>query len=88
MASSANTNEACIKNERKEKDHRSLLEQCNFTGGKHSSFAISVFRIFPASSSDKPMTRSVKYELEAMALPQPNVLNFTSEMMPLSSTRI
>jgi len=34
------------------------------------------------------MTRSVMYELEAMALPQPKVLNFTSEMMPLSSTRI
>jgi hypothetical protein len=28
------------------------------------------------------------YELEAMALPQPNVLNLTSLMMPLSSTRI
>lgn len=34
------------------------------------------------------MTRSVMYELDAMALPQPKVLNLTSEMMPLSSTRI
>ena len=64
------------------------LEQWSLTGGKHNSFAISVFLIFSASSNDKPLTRSVIYELEAIALPQPNVLNLTSEMMPFSSTRI
>lgn len=64
------------------------LEQWSLTGGKHNSLAISVFLIFSASSSDKPLTRSVIYELEAMALPHPNVLNLTSEMMPFSSTRI
>ena len=64
------------------------LEQWSLTGGKHSSFAISVFFIFPASSNDRPLTRSVMYELEAMALPQPKVLNLTSEMTPSSSTLI
>src|SRR6266481_3583249 len=64
------------------------LEQWSFTGGRHNSFAISVFLIFPASSRERPFTRSVIYELEAIALPQPNVLNLTSEMMPFSLTRI
>jgi hypothetical protein len=64
------------------------LEQWSLTGGSASSFAISVFFILPASSSERPFTRSVIYELEAMALPQPNVLNLTSEIIPLSSTRI
>src|SRR6266705_3173172 len=59
------------------------LEQWSLTGGSASSFAISVFFILPASSSERPFTRSVIYELEAMALPQPNVLNLTSEMIPL-----
>lgn len=67
---------------------RDALEQWSLTGGKQSSLAISVFLIFPASSSDKPFTLSVIYELEAIALPHPKVLNFTSEMMPFSSTRI
>jgi hypothetical protein len=65
-----------------------ILEQCSLTGGRHNSFAMSVFLIFPASSKVKPFTRSVIYELEAIALPQPNVLNLTSEIIPLSSTRI
>src|SRR5260221_10992381 len=64
------------------------LEQCSLTGGRHNSFAISVFLILPASSRDSPLTRSVINELEAIADPQPNVLNLTSEIMPLSSTRI
>ena len=64
------------------------LEQWSFTGGKQSSWAISVFFIFPASSNDKPLTRSVMYELEAIALPQPKVLNLTSEIIPSSSTLI
>lgn len=69
-------------------DVMDILEQWSFTGGRQSSFAISVFLILPASSSERPLTRSVMYELEAMALPQPNVLNLTSEMIPFSSTRI
>ena len=47
-----------------------------------------MFLIAAAWSSDKPRTRSVMYEDEAMADPHPNVLNLTSEMMPLSSTLI
>ena len=58
------------------------------TGGRQSSLAISVFLTAPACSSDIPLTRSVIYDEEAMADPQPNVLNLTSEMFPLSSTRI
>lgn len=64
-----------------------VLEQCSFTGGNDNSLAISVFLIFPASSRLKPLTRSVRYELLAMALPHPNVLNLTSEMMPLRRKR-
>jgi hypothetical protein len=64
------------------------LEQWSLTGGRQSSLAISVFLIFSASSSERPLTRSVMYELLAMAEPQPNVLNLTSEMTPFSSTRI
>lgn len=72
--------------EREIKGHS--LEQCSLTGGKQSSLAISVFLILPASSRDKPLTRSVMYELDAIALPHPKVLNLTSEMIPFSSTRI
>lgn len=67
---------------------KDVLEQWSLTGGKQSSLAISVFLILPASSNERPLTLSVIYELEAMALPQPKVLNLTSEMTPLSSTRI
>jgi hypothetical protein len=49
---------------------------------------MSVFLIFSASSSERPLTRSVMYELLAIAEPQPYVLNLTSEMTPCSSTRI
>ena len=66
----------------------SYMAGSRFTGGRHSSLAISVFLTCPACSSDMPLTRSVMYELEAMADPHPNVLNLTSEMLPLSSTRI
>lgn len=60
-----------------------------FTGGRHNSFAISVLRIRPASSKVIPRTSSVKYEDEAIAEPQPNVLNLTSEIVLLfGSTRI
>lgn len=87
IASSASTGEGLISccDEMMKDDE---LEQWSFTGGNDNSFAISVFLIFPASSRDRPFTRSVMYELEAMALPHPNVLNLTSEMMPFSSTRI
>ena len=53
-----------------------------FTGGRQSSFAISVFFTCPAWSIDIPFTLSVMYELEAMAEPHPKVLNLTSLMMP------
>lgn len=65
-----------------------LLEQCNFTGGNDNSLAISVFFSVPASSIDFPLTHSVANELDAIAEPQPNVLNFASIILPLSSTLI
>lgn len=61
------------------------LEQCSLTGGRLSSFAISVFLICPASSRLRPLTRSVMYDDDAMADPQPKVLNLTSEIMPLET---
>uniref|UniRef100_A0A1L8D834 Uncharacterized protein n=1 Tax=Nyssomyia neivai TaxID=330878 RepID=A0A1L8D834_9DIPT len=64
------------------------IEQWSFTGGRESSFAISVFFNFPASSMDFPFTHSVARELEAIADPQPNVLNFASMIFPFSSTLI
>jgi hypothetical protein len=48
------------------------MEQCSLTGGRESSFAISVFLTLPASSRDIPLTYSVMKEEEAMADPQPN----------------
>jgi len=38
--------------------------------------------------TDFPLTHSVARELEAMAEPQPNVLNFASTILPFSSTLI
>ena len=52
------------------------MEQCNLTGGRHSSLAMSVFLILLASSISLPFTHSVAKELEAIAEPQPNVLNY------------
>src|SRR4051794_30984020 len=63
-----------------------VLEQCSLTGGRLSSEAISVFLMAPASSRLMPSTRSVMYELEAMAEPQPNVLNLTSVILPVASS--
>lgn len=63
-----------------------LLEQCNLTGGSFSSLAISLFFIFAASSIVLPLTHSVASELDAIAEPQPNVLNFASIIFPFSST--
>lgn len=65
------------------------MEQCSLTGGRHSSLAISVFLIFPACSKVMPRTSSVRYDEEAIAEPQPKVLNLTSEMVwVLGSTLI
>lgn len=64
------------------------LEQCNLTGGSDSSLAISVFFSLPASSMVLPFTHSVASELDAIAEPQPNVLNFASMILPFSSTLI
>lgn len=58
------------------------------TGGRLSSLATSVFLIAAASSNVRPLTRSVINDEEAIAEPQPKVLNFTSLIRPLSSTRI
>ena len=48
--------------------------------GRLSSFTISVFLSSIASSIVLPLTHSVASELDAIALPQPNVLNFASSM--------
>lgn len=49
------------------------IEQWSLTGGSLRYLAISVFLMFAASSMFIPWINSVAYELEAMALPQPNV---------------
>ena len=47
------------------------MEQWSLTGGRLSSFAISVFLTLPAWSSDMPLTCSVMNDDEAIADPQP-----------------
>lgn len=64
------------------------IEQCSLTGGKHSSLAISVFLIVTASSIVFPLIHSVAKLDEAMAEPQPNVLNLTSSITPVGDTLI
>ena len=59
-------------------------EQWIFTGGRASSFAMCVFLMVSASSTDLPFTHSVTSELEAIAEPHPNVLNFASRILPSS----
>ena len=59
-------------------------EQCIFTGGRDSSFAISTLDISSATSIGCPFTSVVIKELEAIAEPQPKVLNFASSMIPES----
>ena len=59
-------------------------EQWIFTGGSASSLAICVFLMVSASSTDLPFTHSVTSEDEAMADPQPNVLNLASSILPSS----
>src|SRR5271157_1953666 len=53
-------------------------EQWIFTGGSDSSFTMSVFLMVRASSTVLPFTHSVASEEEAIAEPQPNVLNLAS----------
>ena len=60
-------------------------EQWIFTGGSLSSFTMSVFLILAASSTVRPLSHSVARLDEAMALPQPNVLNFASSITPVST---
>lgn len=57
-----------------------------FHGGRQSSLAMSVFLMVKASSTVLPFTHSVAKELEAIADPQPNVLNLASTIFPFSST--
>src|SRR5437899_3678165 len=55
-------------------------EQWIFTGGSASSFTMSVFLIASASSTFLPLIHSVASDEEAIADPQPKVLNFASSM--------
>ena len=59
-------------------------EQWIFTGGSESSFTMSMFLMERASSTVLPFTHSVASEEEAMAEPQPNVLNLASSMTLVS----
>ena len=53
------------------------------TGGRARCSAISVFLMSEAWSRVLPLTHSVMRELEAMAEPQPKVLNLASSIIPL-----
>src|SRR5262245_14491670 len=59
-------------------------EQWIFTGGNASSFTMSVFLMAKASSTVLPFTHSVARDEEAIAEPQPNVLNLASSMTCVS----
>ena len=74
MASSANR--LCVTRQ------PSLYLQWSFTGGSFKWFEISVFLIVMASSRVFPFTHSLATELDAMAEPQPNVLNLASTIFP------
>ena len=58
-------------------------EQWIFTGGRFSSSTIWTFLIVSASSTVFPLIHSVASEDDAMAEPQPNVLNLASSMTPV-----
>jgi hypothetical protein len=60
-------------------------QSCILTGGKESSFTISVFCIANASSSVLPLTHSVARLELAIAEPQPKVLNFASTIFSSST---
>src|ERR1700737_452773 len=59
-------------------------EQWIFTGGSESSFTMSIFLIVRASSTVLPLTHSVASDEDAIAEPQPNVLNLASSMTLVS----
>src|SRR5579862_5111169 len=59
-------------------------EQWILTGGSESSFTISMFLMERASSTVLPFTHSVASEDDAMAEPQPKVLNLASSMTLVS----
>src|SRR5271155_708511 len=59
-------------------------EQWIFNGGSDSSFSISMFLMARASSTVLPLTHSVANEEEAIAEPQPKVLNLASSMTLVS----
>jgi hypothetical protein len=61
-------------------------EQWIFTGGRLSSVAIMLFLIVPASSTVLPFSHSVASDDDAIAEPQPNVLNLASSIRPSSPT--
>ena len=58
--------------------------QCSLTGGSLSSVAICLFVISCASVTDLPLSHSVAKDDDAIAEPQPNVLNLDSVMTPLT----
>ena len=60
----------------------SFYLQWSFTGGSFRWFEMSVFLIVMASSRVFPFTHSLATELDAMADPQPNVLNLASTIFP------
>ena len=62
--------------------------QCSLTGGNFKYDAMSLFVIHPASCNDFPIIHSVVSELDAIALPQPKVLNLASEINPSLFTYI
>src|SRR5712672_1247322 len=59
-------------------------EQWIFTGGSDSSFTMSMFLMARASSTVLPLTHSVASDDDAMAEPQPKVLNLASSMTLVS----
>ena len=63
-------------------------EQWILTGGRFSSSTICVFLIVIASSSVLPLTHPVASDDDAMAEPQPKVLNLASWMIPSGETWI
>uniref|UniRef100_K3XAL0 Uncharacterized protein n=1 Tax=Globisporangium ultimum (strain ATCC 200006 / CBS 805.95 / DAOM BR144) TaxID=431595 RepID=K3XAL0_GLOUD len=62
--------------------------QCSLTGGSFKWLAMSVFLIFRHSSTVLPLSHSVATDDDAIAEPQPNVLNLESTIVPFSSTSI
>src|SRR5260370_28986095 len=59
-------------------------EQWIFTGGSESSFTMSMFLMARAWSTVLPLTHSVANDDDAIAEPQPNVLNLASSLTLVS----